>query len=126
MKLRVVRFPQKDCNYFMEFFDGDPLLSEISSSYSNYRRIFVWHQRVYSEDKLGRISQSADNLPPGLLVCVDDDWRLHCDDGPAIKSPYNNFKHWYLHGRKVTGMEVFEQLTPEKKEQAIWELDQWR
>lgn len=50
---------------------------------------------------------------------------LHRSDGPAIVHS-EGYKTWFLRGEPVSAQEVFEQLTPEQKEKAIWELDQWK
>lgn len=34
-------------------------------------------------------------------------------------------KYWILNGVGVPPMEVFESLTDEEKEEAIWEIDEW-
>lgn len=49
----------------------------------------------------------------------------HREDGPAIIWA-NGEKRWHLNNHRVTPMEVFELLTPEQKEQVIWNLDEWR
>lgn len=35
-------------------------------------------------------------------------------------------REWYLNGKPSTAQEVFDQLTDEEKEKAIWELDEWK
>ena len=49
----------------------------------------------------------------------------HCATGPAFVSD-SGLKDWALYGKRVTAEDVFQQLTPEQKEQAIWNLDEWR
>ena len=41
---------------------------------------------------------------------------LECSDAPENKE-------WYINGRPSTAIEVFETLSNEDKEKAIWELD---
>lgn len=50
---------------------------------------------------------------------------IHCNNGPAILYQ-NGFKRWFLNGYEVTAEEVFEQMSDEDKEKAIWNLDQWK
>lgn len=50
---------------------------------------------------------------------------LHREDGPAIEDGRNG-RSWFLNGRLVTPMEIFDQMSEEQKEKAIWELDQWK
>lgn len=51
--------------------------------------------------------------------------KLHRTNGPALIDN-NKLKVWFLFGKQVSAMNVFELLTPEQKEKAIWELDQWK
>lgn len=49
-------------------------------------------------------------------------------NGPAIIYSHSNNKinEWYLNGFKVEPMEVFDQMSEEDKEKAIWNLDEWK
>ena len=49
----------------------------------------------------------------------------HKEDGPAVIY-YNGQQEWYLNGNKVSPMEIFDNLTPEQKAEAIWHLDEWK
>lgn len=59
----------------------------------------------------------------------------HRADGPAMISRLyrgTSFgadfgpKRWYFNGKEMEPMELFEMLTDEEKEKAIWNLDQWK
>ena len=54
-------------------------------------------------------------------------WKgmLHRVDGPAITYA-SGLTYWYFKGEKVTPQQLFEQLTVEQKEKAIWNLDEWK
>ena len=45
---------------------------------------------------------------------------------PLSKYANMGSKIWYLHGKPSTAMQVFESLTDEQKEEAIWELNEWK
>lgn len=51
--------------------------------------------------------------------------QLHRRDGPAVIYE-DGSKAWFLYGKPVSAQEVFDQLTDEEKEQAIWNMDEWR
>lgn len=51
---------------------------------------------------------------------------LHREDGPAIVYLKSNDKFWYLNGFQVGPMDVFDQLSDEQKEKAIWTFNEWR
>ncbi len=52
--------------------------------------------------------------------------NLHREDGPAISYFESGIKYWYLNGLQIDSQEVwFEQLTPEQKEKAVWNMDSW-
>lgn len=51
--------------------------------------------------------------------------KLHCENGPAVIY-YDGQKEWYLNDEEVSAMEVFEKMSDEDKEQALWELDEWK
>lgn len=42
-----------------------------------------------------------------------------------LKTP-DDAKIWFVNGVKATAQEVFESLSEEDKEKAIWELDEWK
>lgn len=50
---------------------------------------------------------------------------LHRRKGPAIIYTCGR-KLWYLYSHRSTAEEVFDQLTDEEKEEAIWSMDEWR
>ncbi len=56
--------------------------------------------------------------------CWFIDGKLHRKDGPAIEY-YNGTKSWWLNGYSYSQEEWFERLTPEQKEKAIWNMDNW-
>ena len=49
----------------------------------------------------------------------------HREDGPAHVF-CSGEKEWFLNGIKVTAQQVFDQLTPEQQEKAVWEINEWR
>ncbi len=50
--------------------------------------------------------------------------KFHREDGPAIIWSGGS-KSWYLSNAKYTQEAWFEELTPEQKEKAIWNMDNW-
>ncbi len=51
--------------------------------------------------------------------------KLHRIDGPAIIYSIGK-KRWFLNGREYFFQEEwFESLTPEQKEKAVWNMDNW-
>ncbi len=50
--------------------------------------------------------------------------QRHRDDGPAAIS-FNGTKEWWLNNEQLTQEEWFSRLTPEKKEKALFNMDQW-
>ncbi len=61
------------------------------------------------------------------------DGLFHRADGPAVISHYcettgfgaKTQNRWYWYGKEMTPMELFERLSEEEKEKAVWNLDQW-
>ncbi len=69
-----------------------------------------------------------DNFTGVIIVRDNYEWYLdgeyHREDGPAIM--FLNFpKEWWLHGSQYSQEEWFNALTPEQKEKAIWNMDNW-
>lgn len=60
------------------------------------------------------------------------DNQPHRLDGPAYES-YNKLgeekpthKEWFLDGKRVTPMELFDSLTSEQQEAVIWNINEWK
>lgn len=70
-------------------------------------------------------TKHADSLPIGTRVFIKEG-LLHNSIGPAILPIDSTMKEWYLDGKKVTAMDVFEQLSEDDKAEAIWHLDEWK
>ncbi len=50
--------------------------------------------------------------------------QMHRENGPAVE--YNNGDcEWFINGIGYTQEEWFDKLTPEQKEKAIWNMDNW-
>lgn len=50
----------------------------------------------------------------------------HRNDGPSFKNTNDTIRHWHMDGKVVSPQDVFEELTDEKKDEAIFELDKWQ
>lgn len=111
------------------------LLDEnISKGYSvfiNLKTNEIYAGAVYYESeydlKMGRGAyyHYAESFPPGTIIEIVDR-VIHCETGPAIYSVYNDSwrGEYYLNGRKVTVEELFERMTDEQKENAIWRINE--
>ncbi len=66
--------------------------------------------------------------PAGIYDYGDQVWCLngvkHRDDGPAVIYT-DGTKEWWLDNEHFTQEEWFGKLTPEQKEKAVWNMDQW-
>lgn len=51
--------------------------------------------------------------------------RLHRTDGPAVIY-VGGLCNWYYDGEKLSPQELFEKLTDEEREQAIWNINEWK
>ena len=62
--------------------------------------------------------------------CHFKEGKLHNDKGPAVIKYDDNdgvyLYWWYLNGIEVSPMDVFDLLSDEEKEKAIWDLDDWK
>ncbi len=50
--------------------------------------------------------------------------RQHREDGPAVEC-INGTKKWWLNGNLYSQEEWFDELTPEQKEKALFNMDNW-
>lgn len=57
-------------------------------------------------------------------------YLLHRTDGPALlyikKDGIKTLSCWYVNGKSVTPEEVFDLLSEEERNKAIWKLDRWK
>lgn len=84
-------------------------------------RYYYQHKKLYCIE----YAHKAQNFNRKVWV-RNDVW--HRADGPAMEEvdDHGEYREWYLYGVKVSAQDVFDKLTDEQKEKAIWELDKWK
>lgn len=60
-------------------------------------------------------------LPSGTKIYVNNLEEWHREDGPAFEG-FNGTIYWFLNNVECTEEEWFDRLTPEQKDNYIWNI----